>query len=469
MAPRYVRIAPQAPTGADDDLGTALQSLAPAGALAKGAGKLSGNTDLGNAGTGLAGLLSLTRGIAKGDPGQAVGGAANVGSGLAGLADYPGVADTLGAVGGPLTLATGLASGDPLSSTLGGLQTASLASGYLGGPTLGSLATEGLAAAGLDSATLAAMGGLGGLSVALAPAALTLLLGSVDFKGAGLDDMLFGGYKPIEQRQLEEYKRYAADFPGLAARRTAGAKTFDTLGDMDTPDEISQSLATAASGAHANVEPAAWNVGHTPHRLKFDAPDMSSWNAASPELGGHNQAAFLGLMDKGQAAGLDTGGMTGDWNLGQWVPFDQNGRMEYTPLGPNTTGSDYRTRLGLNEVGDPAQTQEAQDLGNAVSGMARHLGVDLRSKGEGDYENFNPDQLAGYGFTPGNYGLASLNYLRSFDPNVSQNPEWASYASALDPNNALADLDPLTLTPRKRASLATPYSEFNLGSGGGTA
>src|SRR6185436_2701079 len=131
----------------------------------------------GNLGTGLSGLLGLGRGIAGGNPGQAVGGAANVGSGLAGLLDYPGVSSGLGAIGGPLTFATGLASGDPLSSTLGGLQTASLASGYLGGPTLGGLAGEGLSALygmlpGATEAGAASLGLGGGAAAGAERAAL---------------------------------------------------------------------------------------------------------------------------------------------------------------------------------------------------------------------------------------------------------------------------------------------------------
>ena len=464
------------------DLDAILRSLAPVGSLARGAGALSGSTTLGNLGTGLSGLLGLGRGIAGGNPGQAVGGAANVGSGLAGLLDYPGVSSALGAVGGPLTFATGLASGDPLSSTLGGLQTASLASGYLGGPTLGGLASQGLsalygmlpgateagaaalglgggAAAGAEGAALAGGGMAGGLAGGLALGPFALLaaggLHAALSGGGDMFDSLFGEDRTQAVKQRDEYKHYADAWPGLVQRRTAGAKLFDTLGEE--PD-LEAALRTAGSGLHANTEPSAWNLSHQPSALpKLKPMDLSAWNAASPELGGHNAGAFLSLMDRGQAAGLDAGGLTGDWNLDQ---VNEGGVFKN---GANLTGEDYRTRAPLTieqmqaiSRGDDTarapmgQTQEAQDLGNAVAGIGRHLGVDWGSRGDGDFQNFDQDQLAGYGLTPGSYGVGALNYIRSYDPSVTANPEWERYAKALDPGNLLADLDPLTLTPRKK-------------------
>lgn len=474
--PRYIRLNPvqtvaATPSGgADDDLSTALRSLAPVGSLARAAGGLTSNPDLGAAGAGISGLIGLTRGVAGGNPGQAVGGAANLGSSLASLGGYPGVSSALGAVGGPLTLGTGLASGDPLSSTLGGLQTASLASGYLGGPTLSSLASAGLGAAGIDTAALAAMGGLSGLASAFALPAFMVSLGMIDSKGADLFDSLFGNWKSQAQRQTEEYKGYADEFPGLVQRKRAGAGLFDTL---DEQPDLEAALRTAASGARANTEPAAWNLSHQPSATNIKPMDLSGWEAAMPELGGRAWGSTLGLMDRAQAAGLDAGGMTGTWNLD---PVMRDGRPTE---GANTTGEDYRTRLGHSGTeyvllpdntwgwggpSDRPQTQEAQDLGNAVAGIGQHLGIDWKAKDPtGNYENFDPEQLAGYGFKPGAYGPAALNYLRSFDPSVTSNPEWERYVAALDPGNTLADLDPLTLTPRKKNIYEPLPQDLNLG------
>jgi hypothetical protein len=509
---RYIRIAAPAaaaaPSGADDDLATALRGLAPVGSLAKLAGGLTSNPDLGAVGGGLSGLASLTRGIAGGDPGQAIGGAANLGGSLASVAGYPGIASGLGAVGGPLTLATGLASGDPLSSTLGGLQTGSLVSGALGGPTIssglsalypllqsiGPAAAEGIGAAGAGAGAgvgAGIMGGGLGASMAgmaaLAPIALFLMGGLHSAFGGGGDmfDAMFGNVKTPAQKQYEEFKKASDEFPGLAQRRVAGADLFSHLGDYDTPDEVTSGLQIASSGRSAEPESAAFNLQHPGSAIfpKVQPVNLDAWNAAAPGLAGKNWGSFLGLMDRGEGMGLDPGGMTGDWKTDV-----VNDAGVFKP-GVNLTGEDYRTRPSMTydqtmalASGDESQraphgpTQELQDLGNAVSGMAQHLGLDLHKTQPGwdanglaivdDYSNFDADQLKDYGFSPGSYGPASLNYLRSYDPSVTQRPEWASYVSALDPTNALADLDPLTLRPYKKPEnpfAMLPQSELNIG------
>lgn len=421
---------------------------------------------------GTSGLLGLISALQTGNVPGAVGSGATLGAGAASLLDMPGVSNALGAVGGPLSLISGAVNGDPIGATLGGLQTASAASGYLGGPTLGSLASgaysllpgaadaAALAAGSASELGLGAAGAAGGLGsslasgLALGPFALLAAGGlhALTTGGGDMFDALFGEDRSQARSQTEDYGRMAEEFPGLAARRVAGASTFDNLGEMDTPEEITAALKTASSGRSANTEPMAWNLGHRPTATQIDPIDMSMWNTASPTLSGRNWGAFLNLMDKGEKAGIDPGGLTGDWNLG-----GPDGGQE------NTSGTDYRTRLGsygtANQFhGDIDQTQEAQDMGNAVSGLAGDLGVDLKSKG-GDYENFNADQLAGYGFTPGHYGEAALNYLRSYDPNVVNSPNWGTYTSALGDPSALGLLN---LIPREMpASAPLPQAEFS--------
>jgi len=310
---------------------------------------------------------------------------------------------------------------------------------------------ESLAALGLGSGI-----GLGG-AAALGPFAL-MAMGALS-TAMGQGDMfsaMFGESNSQPAKQMREYGDYADTFSDLTGRRTQGASLFPLLDEMDTPEEILGGLDVAASGAHANTEPAAWNLSHRPSALPgFKTMDLSGWNARSPRLSGENWGAFTNLMDKAHSSGLDIGGHVGDWNLrsADGAALGERGGQNYDM---NMTGNDYRTKIGYNNQaqfgldgdwigGDPGQTQEAQDIGNAVAGIGRHLGIDFKSRGLGDYENFNSDQLEGYGLTPGNYGTGILNYLRSFDPNVVNNPNWGKYTKALgDPSS----LDTLTLTPR---------------------
>lgn len=395
-----------------------------------------------------------------GDIPGAIKGAAKIGQGISSIAGYPGVAQGFGSVAAPISFATGLANGDPLSSTIGGLQTASLASGYFGGPTIGSLAEGAYTALGGIVTGGAATASAAAMSAAAAPFALMAAGGlhAAISGGGDMFDSMFGTDRTQPVKQMEEYKNYAEDFPMLAARKTAGASLFDHFGSFDTPDSITGGLRTAASGLHANTEPAAWNLSHTPTALpKLKPMDLSSWDAVSPELGGFSSGAYLGLLDKARNKGLSIGGNVGDWNLNPaesaWM--GETGGDDANPEMINLTDADYQTKIGYNNQaqfdadnnwigGARGQTQEAQDLGNAVSGIGRHLGVNF-DRGGADYQNFDPEQLAGYGMTPGNYGPAVLNYLRSLDPNVVNSPMWGKYTSALgDPSG----LDPLNIRPR---------------------
>jgi hypothetical protein len=415
---------------------------------------------LGDALGGLGGLLGLGSNIDKGNIPGAIGGAAKLGSQAADLLDMPGVSEGLGMVGSPLSFATGLATGNPMQAITGGLQTANMASGALGGPTLASLT------------------GVSGLGSALAAPLFAISLGMIDNKGADLFDSLFGNQKSHEQRQGEEYQKYADELPGLIERRVKGASLFDTLGDVQTPEGILDALKTAASGRSANVDPAAWNVGHTPGSLKgsnFQAPDLSKWFEASPGLAGKNWGSFLNLMDKGEKAGLDPGSKTGGWDQ------DVVNQGGYFVPGENVSGEDYRTRksMPLEQVqaisrGDDSHrdaagpTREAQDMGNAVSGIGRALGIDFDTLEQGndrDYDNFDSEQLGGYGMTPGNYGPSVLNYLRSLAPEIVNHPEYLKYASTLgDPSM----LDLLNITPRKKPQTGGEFAapQFNDSPGG---
>jgi hypothetical protein len=283
--------------------------------------------------------------------------------------------------------------------------------------------------------------------------------------------------KPAELRakRIAEYKDYAGDFPGLAQRRLAGANLFDTLGQDRAPEDLLSAFQTAASGMHANTEPAAWNLSHRPRTTEIKPLDLSAWQQASPTLGAENAAAFLNLFDKSEQGGLDPGGKTGDWNLNP-AGYAASGESGHGPDDANRSGDDYRTKIGYNNQAqiDPVtgqwiggargQTQEAQDLGNAVAGLGQSLGIDWTKRGPGDYQNFDPEQLAGYGFTPGNYGPAALNYLRSFDPTVTQNPNWGPLVQSLgDPSS----LGVLNLTPRAPVTYAAnPQPIETLGAGG---
>ena len=330
-------------------------------------------------------------------------------------------------------------------------------------------------------------------AAAALPFALLIMGGLHSAFGGGGDmfDAMFGNYNPA-QEQYDTYKKAVDEFPGLANRRIAGAGLFDKLGDYDTPDEVTSGLHIASSGRSADPDTAAFNISHPGKLLNIKDPtNTDAWTAASPGLAGKNWGSFLNLMDRGEGMGLDPGGMTGDWAT------DVVNEGGYFKPGENLTGEDYRNRRVLTdeqkrrvyggpeyEIWGPDEsqlltphgpTQEEEDLGNAVSGIARNLGIDLHRQQPGwdanglaiidDYANLDPEQLKDYGFTPGKYGVTSLNYLRSFDPSVTERPEWASYASALDPTNTLADLDPLTLRPRKKPddplAMATP--ELNLG------
>lgn len=475
---RYVRL-PSSSSGGGSapdggvDWSSILGSVAGGGGkLARIVGGLSGSPTLGAIGTGATGLSGLVSGIKGGHIDQSIGGALNLGSSIAGLADLPTISTGLSALGGPLALGSGIAHGDPLSATLGGIQTASTVSGLLGGPTVSGLAADALVALAPElAATLGITGGAAGggaaggaaagaaagagasaaAMAALAPFALMAAGGLYSGLSGGGDmfNGIFGGGEDLQAfKQAREYEHYADAFPLLAQRRVAGANLFPTLGEYDTPEEIASALTTAASGAHANTEPAAWNLSHKPSKLGLDPVNLDAWFRESQGLSAKNSAAFLTLMDRAKAAGLDPGNYVGDWNLS---------------LSPNKTIEEYTTRL----YDDPEkhavsgfyreqpQTQEAQDLGNTVSTIGRDLGVnfDYRYDDKGDeldYQNFNPDQLPGYGFEPGKYGVASLNYIRSMDPNAVNSPKWAEYAAALDPAGELASLAPLTITPRKR-------------------
>jgi hypothetical protein len=394
-------------------------------------------------------------------------------------------------VGAPLGFASSLAAGDPVGSTIGGLQTASLASGLLGGPTIGSVTTPALLAAynalpGATAAGAEALGltagsagmGLGG-GAALGPFALmgAGALHAALSGGGDMFDAMFGTDRTHQVKQADEYKDYAEAFPDLAARRVAGANQFERVGGMTDPDGIAQALQTAASGAHANTEPAAWNLSHRPGSFSghtFKPPDMSLWEAVSPTLGGRNAGAYAALLDKAQGAGMDVGGKVGDWNLNPaesaWM--GEAGGDAANPQMANATGQDFREKIGYNNQaqfddqhqwigGDPGQSQEAQDLGNMTSGIGRALGINF-DRGDGrDYQNFNDDQLAGYGMGPGTYGTGILNYLRALDPTIVTRPEWAQYTSVLgDP----AGLPDLTLAPRAVSTYrAAPEPDLNLG------
>jgi len=494
-------------SGGGDDMSTILSRLAPVGALTKTAGNLSGSPDLGAVGTGLAGLLGLTRGIVKGDPGQAIGGAANVGSGVAGLAGYPGISSGLGAIGGPLTFATGLASGDPLSSTLGGLQTGSLISGYLGGPTItsglsalygllpgaaegafgggalgaGSLAAGSASELGLG-ATAAAAGGAGSAlagGLALGPFALLAAGGlhALTSGGGDMFDALFGEDHTQPWSQMQEYKANADAWPGLVQQRVAGANLFKNLDQYDTPDEITQALGTAAQGRSAQTEPAFWTLSHVPTALPNLKPmDLSAWEAVSPELKGENWGAFLGLADKAQNAGLDW--MPGVPGLGSGPLRRDEGMQAVGPLTDYqhqgldvSTGADVgRQRTGWAPgQGNNSTTQEAWDVSQALGSMGTDLGIDWAKRGESGRDQgyeVAPDELASYGFTPGQYGTAALGYLKSLDTGITAGDKWTDYTKALGvTDEALAAL-PTGLGPF-RSKVTMPYSaqlpELNLG------
>ena len=243
------RARPRGPSGADDDLATALRSLAPVGSLAKLAGGLTSNPDLGAVGgasldssVSRAALPAATR--AKPSAARPIWAA-----GSPRWRALPASRAAWAPSGSPLTLATGLASGDPLSSTLGGLQTGSLVSGALGGPTIssglsalypllqsiGPAAAEGIGAAGAGAGAgvgAGIMGGGLGASMAgmaaLAPIALFLMGGLHSAFGGGGDmfDAMFGNVKTPAQKQYEEFKKASDEFPGLAQRRVAGADLF---------------------------------------------------------------------------------------------------------------------------------------------------------------------------------------------------------------------------------------------------
>ena len=227
--------------------------------------------------------------------------------------------------GSSLTLATGLASGDPLSSTLGGLQTGSLVSGALGGPTIssglsalypllqsiGPAAAEGIGAAGAGAGAgvgAGIMGGGLGASMAgmaaLAPIALFLMgeLHSAFGGGGDMFDAMFGNVKTPAQKQYEEFKKASDEFPGLAQRRVAGADLFSHLGDYDTPDEVTSGLQIASSGRSAEPESAAFNLQHPGSAIfpKVQPVNLDAWNAAAPGLAGKNWGSFLNLMDRGR-------------------------------------------------------------------------------------------------------------------------------------------------------------------------
>lgn len=408
--------------------------------------------ELGQATGGAGGALNLAGGVMSGNPIQAISGAAGLGSNAAKLAGFSDVGGMLGNIAGPLAFGAGLASGNP------GAAIGALPSTISAGANLGS-------SLGLIAPQLA--NSIAGSMSALALPAMFIAMSATAEQNGGQDlfDSLFGGAKSQAQKQMEEYKDYAARFPGLVEDRARGASLLDSLATM-APEQLGDALATATKGIRAtDLAPARDHLAQPAHRgksnLAADIPgiDMSGWDAVAPELEGKNWASFLGLLDRATNAGLDVNSIAGDRER-QMSP----GR-----------GHVFQDASGNNVEFDPGikYNQSSYDISNALAGIGGQLGINWGARGDeraGENQGYTlyDDQLAGYGFTPGNQSAAALKYLSKLDPNVMSNPNWQVYKDKLgvtdEQLNAIPDYQ---IETRNKLQTPAMFATPSVSDGGG--
>lgn len=300
------------------------------------------------------------------------------------------LSDALGAAAGPLGIGTALAAGKPEQAIPAIAPT--IASGANLAGSAGLIGSE--AAAGISS-----------MAGAFAPyIAMTLLPALYDTKGDDFFDVLFGNARD----RLKETKTAPDDFTQSLQKMAAGA---GTLGQpSDNPNDLLGLLQTAQEGIDQRKD-----FGHNFDVLSkgtaySKGQDMSQVAKVTPQLSGDNWKSWVELMDKAANTGVNTDDITG--HSDRWV---DNG------FGPHKGEMFTDPTTGTNTYDGPAGTEgfttkEASDLSQAIYGMAMSQGKGFDgplpgATGNGGY--LAPDQLAGFGLTPGHYEQGILDYLQN--------------------------------------------------------
>lgn len=271
--------------------------------------------------------------------------------------------------------------------------------GAAGGPI--SLAT-GLATGNPGQAALGATRTASSLSGAAGGPTLGTLAGGLGADilpvvGALLQSATQSGVQH-KARQAEESRKASREFPGLVKDRVEGASLLDILGKDLSPDQVVAALQEATQGVRAtNLAPdsALLSRGQGP----VDGQSLGPWAEAAPDLEGKNWAAYLGLLDKSGASSGDN------------------------------------------------QRPVAYDISNAIAGIGQYLGIDWGSRGnDGRNQGYeiSEEELNPYGFRPGNYLGATLNYLKTIDPKVVESPNWASLGVSPEVLNGQSIVQPLS-------------------------
>lgn len=301
-------------------------------------------------------------------------------SSLLGLANSAMSGNISGAVGSAAGLGSQLAALTDMPGT-------SRALGAAGGPI--SLAT-GLATGNPTQAALGATRTASSLSGALGGPTLGSVAG-----GLGADVLpIIGsllqsatqGAAQHKARQADESRKAAQEFPGLVKDRVQGASLLDILGKDLSPDQVVAALQQATQGVRAtNLAPSSALISQGQGSVK--GQNLDGWSQAAPGLEGKNWAAYLGFLDKAGAASGDN------------------------------------------------QKPVSYDISNAIAGIGQYLGIDWASMGnDGRNQGYeiSEEELNPYGFRPGNYLGAALNYLKTIDPKVVDSPNWASLGVPLE-------------------------------------
>lgn len=328
--------------------------------------------------------LGLVRGAQSGDPVSAIGGALGAGRQAANLLGEPLAGSALGALGGPLAIGNAIAQGNPAGAISAIPSTVSAGANLAG-------------SAGLLAPELA--GSISSIAGAFAPyLAMTLLPAMYDTRGDDFFDMLFGNGRD----RLKETRTAPGDFTRDLGAMAAGAGTLGQT--SDTPEGLLNLLKTAQSGIDTRS-----SFGHNFDVLKHGtayAPgqDMSQIEAVTPALSGANWRAWTDLMDQATKRGVNTDTVVGqDYRT---RALDQGTAKHDTP-GDNSLPVSYGGQPGYS-------TPEANDLSQAIYGelMAQGKGITgglPGATGAGGY--LAPDQLAGFGLTPGHYKQGILDYI----------------------------------------------------------